>query len=268
MELRRLAGTGLDISPIGLGTVKLGRDTGLKYAVPARIPTDDEALTLLRTAHQLGVNLIDTAPAYGTSEERLGLLLPQVAPRDQWVIATKVGEVFDPVDATSRYDFSPAHIRASIHQSLKRLRTDHLDIALLHFSSSGNLDEETLSGRRETTAAPAPLGGEAIATLRELHDEGLIGAVGVSTGSLAGGLIAAALCHVVMVTLNALDQSQISVVEAAHRASCGVLLKKPLASGRAAPRTLRPLLATPGVASAIIGTTNPDNLRTAVATLN
>jgi aryl-alcohol dehydrogenase-like predicted oxidoreductase len=266
MELRRLRNTGLDVSPIGLGTVKLGRDTGLKHAAPVRIPTDEEALALLRTAHELGINLVDTAPAYGRSEERLGELLPRVAPRDRWVICTKVGEVFDPLTATSRYDFSPAHIRASIHQSLKRLRTEHLDIVLLHFASSTSLDEETLTGRRDTPPSD-PLRAEAMATLRDLHDQGLIGAVGASTGTVAGGLLATALCHVVMVTLNALDQSQIEVVEAAHKASCGVLLKKPLAGGRAHPRTLKPLLATPGVTSAIIGTTNPANLRAAAAAL-
>lgn len=263
MELRRLAGTGLDVSPIGLGTVKLGRDTGLKYATPARIPTDDEALTLLRTARELGVNLIDTAPAYGTSEERLGSLLYRVAPRDQWVISTKVGELFDPATGTSRYDFSPAAIRASVHQSLKRLRTDHLDIVLLHFSSSTDLDERVLSGKADTPPTD-PLRAEAMATLRDLHDEGLIGAAGASTGTVAGGLLAAALCHVVMVTLNGLDHSQIEVVDAAHRASCGVLIKKPLASGRCEPRTLKGLLGMPGTGSAIIGTTNPANLRAAV----
>lgn len=266
MELRRLGRTGLSVSPIGLGTVKLGRDAGLKYATPARIPNDDEALTLLRAAHELGVNLIDTAPAYGTSEERLGSLLYQVAPRDQWVISTKVGEVFDHANGTSRYDFSPAHIRASVHQSLKRLRTDRLDIVLLHFASSTDLDARVLSGREDTPPAD-PLHAEALVTLRDLHDQGVIGAVGASTGTVAGGLLAAALCHVVMVTLNALDQSQIEVVDAAHEAGCGVLIKKPLASGRCEPRTLYPLLSTPGATSAIIGTTNPMNLRAAVNAL-
>lgn len=267
MELRRLGRTGLDISPVGLGTVKLGRDSGLKYAVPARIPTDGEALTLLRTAHELGVNLIDTAPAYGTSEERLGLLLPLIAPRDRWVISTKVGEIFDPTTATSRYDFSPAHIRSSIHRSLKRLQTDHLDIALLHFASSTDLDERVLSGQADFPPTD-PQHAEALATLRDLRDQGLIRAVGASTGTIAGGLLAANVADVVMVTLNAIDQSQIEVVNAAHKAGRGVLLKKPLASGRAEPCTLKPLLATPGVTSAIIGTTNPVNLCAAARALS
>ncbi|HYD00878.1 MAG TPA: aldo/keto reductase [Phycisphaerales bacterium] len=267
MELRRLGNTGLDVFPIGLGTVKLGRDAGLKYAAPPRIPTDDEALALLRAARDLGVNLIDTAPAYGTSEERLGELLYRVAPRGQWVICTKVGEEFDAATAASRYDFSPAHIRASIHRSLRRLKTDHLDIALLHFASSTNLDERTLSGRADTPPTD-PLHAEALATLRDLHEQGVVGAVGASTGTVAGGMLAAALCHVVMVTVNAFDHSQYPVITEAHRSSCGVLIKKPLASGRADPRTLKPILAAPGVASAIIGTTNPTNLKAAVEALS
>lgn len=266
MELRRLGRTGLDISPIGLGTVKLGRDTGLKYAAPARIPTDEEALALLRTARELGVNLIDTAPAYGIAEERLGQLLYRVAPRDAWVISTKAGEEFDPATSSSRYDFSAAAIRASIDRSLKRLGTDYLDIALLHFASSTVLDERVLSDR--TDALPTdPLRAEALGALRDLREQGLVRAVGASTGTVGGGLIAARLCDVVMVTLNALDRSQTAVVEAAHRASCGVLLKKPLAGGRAEARTLRSLLATPGVTGAVIGTTRPENLRAAVGAL-
>lgn len=256
MDLRALGTTGINISPIGLGTVKFGRVAGLKYATPARIPDDSEALALLLAARRLGVNLIDTAPAYGTSEERLGTLLPQAAPRDRWVICTKVGEVFDPVTATSRYDFSPAHIRTSIQTSLKRLRTDHLDVALLHFASSSDLDERTLRD------------GGALAALCELQREGLIRAVGASTGTVAGGLLAAACCQVVMVTLNALDQSQVSVVESARVHNRGVLLKKPLASGRAEPGTLGTLLNTPGVTGAIIGTTNPANLTAAVASIS
>src|SRR5262245_31612451 len=97
--------TGLSVSPLGLGTVKLGRDRGLKLAAPARIPNDREAADLITLAEELGINLVDTAPAYGTSEERLGKLLK--GRRERWVIATKAGEIFDPATATSRYDFTP-----------------------------------------------------------------------------------------------------------------------------------------------------------------
>ncbi|MFW8341556.1 aldo/keto reductase, partial [Klebsiella pneumoniae] len=70
--LRPLGSTGLRVSPLGLGTVKLGRDQGVKYPNGFRIPDDQQARELLYLARELGINLIDTAPAYGVSEERLG----------------------------------------------------------------------------------------------------------------------------------------------------------------------------------------------------
>lgn len=89
---RPLGSTGILVSPLGLGTVKLGRDQGVKYPNGFQIPNDDEARMLLRQAQQLGINLIDTAPAYGRSEERLGPLLRDQ--RKDWVIVSKVGEEF------------------------------------------------------------------------------------------------------------------------------------------------------------------------------
>jgi aryl-alcohol dehydrogenase-like predicted oxidoreductase len=67
---RPLGSTGLMVSPLGLGTVKLGRDQGVKYPNGFTIPDDQQARALLNQARGLGINLIDTAPAYGISEER------------------------------------------------------------------------------------------------------------------------------------------------------------------------------------------------------
>ena len=72
---RPLGSTGLSVSPLGLGTVKLGRDQGVKYPNGFTIPDDQQALQLLGLARELGINLLDTAPAYGSSEQRLGPLL-------------------------------------------------------------------------------------------------------------------------------------------------------------------------------------------------
>ena len=79
---RPLGDTGLAVSPLGLGTVKFGRDQGVKYPSGFTIPDDHEAADLLALAHDLGINLIDTAPAYGRSEERLGPLLR--GQREHW----------------------------------------------------------------------------------------------------------------------------------------------------------------------------------------
>jgi len=129
---RPLGSTGLSISPLGLGTVKLGRDQGVKYPSGFAIPDDDQARQLLTLARELGINLIDTAPAYGVSEERLGPLL--AGQREDWVIVSKVGEEFE--NGQSRFDFSATHTRLSVERSLKRLRTDRIELVLVH--SDGN----------------------------------------------------------------------------------------------------------------------------------
>src|SRR5687768_5179148 len=129
--LRPLGNTGLEISALGLGTVKIGRNEQVKYPASFSIPDDTAVIMLLAQAYELGINLIDTAPAYGNSEERLGQLLHK---RQDWVIVTKVGEEF--TEGKSFFDFSASHTRASVERSLKRLNTDFLDIVLIH--SDGN----------------------------------------------------------------------------------------------------------------------------------
>ncbi|MDQ2695316.1 MAG: aldo/keto reductase [Pseudomonadota bacterium] len=254
MELRPLGDTGLRVSPLGLGTVKLGRNQGVRYPRPFALPSDRDAAALLELARSLGINLLDTAPAYGDSEARLGRLLP--GRREDWVIATKVGEEFD--GGASRFDFSAAAVRASVERSLGRLRSDWLDIVLIH--SDGN-DLEILHATG------------ALEALRELQSRGWVRAVGMSTKTLAGGLAAVAACDLVMVTLNPLHREELPVIAAARAAGKGVLIKKGLASGHlhrlegADPvaAALGMIFAQPGVGSVIVGTLDPDHLRANIA---
>jgi aryl-alcohol dehydrogenase-like predicted oxidoreductase len=257
---RPLGRTGLEVSALGLGTVKLGRDRGVRYATEARVPTDEEAFALLRVCAELGVTLIDTAPAYGVSEERLGAMLWSIRPRDIWQICTKAGETFDPDAAggpTSRYDFTPEGVRASVEGSLRRLRTDAVDILLLHFPGSNDMDERVLSE------------GRVQGVLEALRREGKARAVGASIGTAGGAALALRgdagrglpPLDVVMVNYNALDRESASwITEGADR-GVGVLVKKPLASGRAPGSSLREVLGLGGVSAAIVGTTSPDHLR-------
>ena len=69
---RQMGSTGIEVSVLGLGTVKIGRDQEVKYPSGFTIPDDDEVRDLLALSQDLGINFIDTAPAYGNSEERLG----------------------------------------------------------------------------------------------------------------------------------------------------------------------------------------------------
>lgn len=242
MEYRQLGSTGIEVSVLGLGTVKLGRATGVDYARPFRLPTMGEARQLLNRAWSLGVNLIDTAPAYGSSEERLGELL--AGQRERWVIVTKVGEEFDGI--RSIHDFSPEHTLMSVHRSLKRLGTDYLDVVLIH--SDGN-DERILND----------LG--TLDSLKQLKDQGLIRATGISHKSSAGARVALEQrADVIMATLNPTDLSETEVIEKAGKQGCGVLVKKALAGGREAPVALRLAAQQQGVNSIVVGTLNPEHL--------
>lgn len=254
LERRPLGTTGMLVSVLGLGTVKFGRNTGLKYPRPFTIPDDAEAGRLLDQAAELGINLLDTAPAYGDAEQRLGRLLAGGdRRRDDWVIVTKTGEIH--ANGVSRFDFTPEHTRASVMRSLERLDTDRIDCVLVH--SDGD-DLEIL--REQGT----------LDVLADLKQAGVLRAFGMSTRTLAGGLAAVAHCDLVMVTLNRDQVDDLPVVAAAHRRGCGVLVKKPLASGHLgadAGETLRWVTSRRGVSSAVIGTIDPGHLIANVAAI-
>ncbi|WP_423894031.1 aldo/keto reductase [Candidatus Pelagadaptatus aseana] len=246
---RPIANTGIEVSPIGLGTVKLGRNQGVKYPTGFELPDDRQALNLIAQARDLGINLIDTAPAYGISEARLGTLLK--GQRNDWIICSKVGEEFE--NAESSFDFSPEHTRFSVERSLKRLNTDVIDMVLVH-SDGNDLHIINHCGTLDTLA--------------ELKQQGLIRCFGMSTKTIEGGLLAAEKSDCVMVTynLNHLDEQPVLDYCAQHNK--GALIKKALASGHIAiedgedpvQKSMNFLFAHPGVSSAIIGTINPNHL--------
>jgi aryl-alcohol dehydrogenase-like predicted oxidoreductase len=255
-ELHRpLGSTGLLVSPLGLGTVKLGRDQGVKYPSGFTIPDDREAHMLLRLARDLGINLIDTAPAYGTSEERLGPLLR--GQRQEWVIVSKVGEEFE--GGQSRHDFSTEHTRLSVERSLKRLETDFIDLVLVH--SDGN-DLAVLNDSGVYQA------------LAELKQQGKIRGYGFSGKTVEGGLLALREGDCAMVTYNLNEQSEKPVLDYAALHGKAILVKKALASGHVClspgvdpvQASFELLFDHPGVASAIVGTINPLHLAHNVAT--
>ncbi|HTD65840.1 MAG TPA: aldo/keto reductase, partial [Candidatus Limnocylindria bacterium] len=98
---RPLGSTGLSVSVLGLGTVKFGRNQKIKYPT-FELPSDEAICQLLDDACSYGINLLDTSPAYGIAEERMGKLLG--TRRNEFVIVTKTGEEF--ANGESTYDFS------------------------------------------------------------------------------------------------------------------------------------------------------------------
>ncbi len=249
LSKRPLGDTGIEVSVLGFGTVKLGRDQGVKYPHGFTIPEDREASDLISMAYDRGINLIDTAPAYGTSEERLGTLLK--GQRDRWVICSKVGEEF--ANGESHFDFTPEHIRRSVERSLKRLNTDFIDVLLVH--SDGN-DQHLIESYG------------VLDTINELKQQGLVRATGMSTKTVDGGIQTLQHSDVAMVTWNLNEDADLPVVDYALENNKGIFIKKGLASGHACLQgedpvqaSMNMLLGHQGVSSVIVGTVNPLHLQ-------
>jgi aryl-alcohol dehydrogenase-like predicted oxidoreductase len=249
-----LGKTGILVSRIGLGTVKWGRNQKTHYPEAFSLPNDQEILTLLSCARELGINLLDTAPAYGTSEERIGKLIKNQ--RQGWVLCTKVGEEF--INNESFFDFSPAAIHYSIKRSLKRLHTDYLDIVLVH---SNGEDKKIIKE------------DGVFLTLAEMKKAGYIRAFGMSTKTIDGGILAADHSDMVMVTYNPAQTVEQAVIAYAYKKNKSILIKKALASGHLKKISgedpvrcaMQFVFQEPGVNCVILGTANKGHLKYNVA---
>lgn len=127
MERRQLPGTDRTVSAIGLGTWVAG-GTSWGGSEPRLIAK------AIEKALEIGIDLIDTAPVYGfgRSEEIVGSALEEQGVRDRVFLATKCGLAWDEAGRIRR-DSSPARIRAEVEDSLRRLRTDRIDLLQVHW---------------------------------------------------------------------------------------------------------------------------------------
>lgn len=232
-----------NLSPIGFGAFKIGRNQGAKYASAYDLPDDRIVASLLNGVLDLGINLIDTAPAYGLSEERIGTAVAHR--REEFFLSTKVGESFD--NGVSRYDFTPAAVRASVERSLQRLRTDHLDLLLIH------ADRDDLRVLREP---------DLVETLVSLRQTGVTRGIGFSGHSVEATRAALAWADAIMVCYHPEDESLAAVMVEAAAKGRMVLVKKGLASGRIQPSRAIPwILRNPAVTSIVVGSLDMDHLR-------
>ena len=246
MNRRILGRTGLAVSEIGFGAWAIGGDRfGNSYG-----PTDDaEAKRALRRAVDLGCNFFDTADVYGHghSETLIGEAFEGM--RDRVILATKVcgnfynrdvhplmrerigkvaGQSLDatPEDAvlpvTPDSNFSPGYIRFAVEQSLRRLKTDYLDLLQLHNPSIGQISD---MGTYEV--------------LEDLKREGLVRFYGVSVHPPEEGIAAvnATMPDTVQIVYNlARRESEDVFLPAARAAQVGVIAREPLANGFLAGR--------------------------------
>ena len=156
----KLGKTDLYVCPIGLGTNAVGGHN--------LYPNLDEEVgkDLVRAALDHGINFLDTAFIYGPkrSEELIGEVIKDRGNRVEAVIATKGSHKF--VEGAVVHDNSPAYLKQSVEDSLRRLQTDYIDLFYIHFPDN------------DTPKA------EAVGALKEMKDQGKIRAIGVSNFSL------------------------------------------------------------------------------------
>lgn len=214
LKTKPFGNTGLNLSPLGFGTVKIGRNQNVKNACADGfdLPSDKQVETLLELCLELGINVIDTAPAYGISEERLGKLLG--SHREKFNLFSKTGEIFQ--NGESVYDFSYEGTMKSVEKSLKLLKVDVLEGVQVH---ANHAELQVLEE------------GECVRALQELKRRGDIQTFGWSSMSLEGGLKALDVCDTVMVSINPLYTNEMEVIEKAAKIGKGVFLKKALLQG-------------------------------------
>lgn len=233
----------MDLPPLGFGAFKIGRNKGIKYPSEYDLPSEDETARLLNGVLDLGCTLIDTAPAYGFSEERIGRHLAHR--RGEFLLSTKVGETF--ADGKSTYDFTAAGVRASLERSRERLNSDVLDFVFIH---SPGRDREIL----ETT--------DVVGVLQEYRQRGIIRAIGLSGKTVEGAQLALSWADALMVEYHLHDVSHQQVIEEARQRNIAVFVKKGLGSGTISPAEAIPfVLGQAGVNCLVVGGLSLDHFR-------
>ena len=208
---RTLGRTQADVTILGYGAMELrGGPRGPEI-------DDDTAGRLLNAVLDGGINLIDTSPDYGRSEELIGTHVGHR--RDEFFLASKCGCPMEtPADVPPPYphDFSPANVRANVERSLRRLRTDRLDLVQVHLSPSAEQlrDDQTVE------------------TLQELQKEGKVRFIGMS-GILPNlpGQIAMDVFDAFQIPYSAVQRDHEELITAAAATGAGTLIRGGAARG-------------------------------------
>lgn len=195
MQYRRLGRTGLMVSVVGFGGVSIQR-------IPMEAST-----AVIRRAHDVGMNIIDSAHSYTDSEEKIG---EGIAPhRHDWIVATKTLER------------SRDGVKRDLATSLEKLKTDHIDIYQVHWLN----DEEILAQVLKRDGA--------VAAMREAQAEGLVRFVGLSAHSaeIAIKAVKTGEFDTVQFPFNAVEREKGELLNLARSMDVGTIIMKPLAGG-------------------------------------
>lgn len=200
MEKRRLGQTDMDVSVLGFGGAEIGYENVAAKSVE----------TLLTGALDAGLNVIDTAECYASSEELIGQTVSHR--RKDFYLFTKCGH---PNGAESAANWSPDSILKSIERSLSRLKADHLDLVQLHSCSESELRK-----------------GDAIAALQKARERGHTRYIGYSGDSAAARYaVECGAFDTLQTSINIADQEAMELtLPLARERKLGVIAKRPIAN--------------------------------------
>lgn len=212
MELRPFGKTGLRVAPIGLGGYPFGGRQVSAGWDPWTPEGRQRAIATVQRALERGINYIDTAPSYGDgkSEDILGEAL--AGQRDRIVLATKCGY----------RGLSADQVTESVHQSLRRLRTDHADVVQFH------------GGIYEPSDTEHILKGGPLDALRKLREQGKVRWIGFTTEEPYSGmaLLQSGAFDMVQLCYNLIYQgAALHALPAAQERGVGVAVMRPMTSG-------------------------------------
>ena len=203
METRPFGNTGLEVSRLGIGLAEIGMH------LPAA--EQERAEVVLNTALDNGINLLDTAACYGNSEELIGDAVSHR--RDEYILATKAGHAAG--DETGDTWTGPT-VSRSIDRSLRRLKTDHVDIVQLHSCDVDVLEK-----------------GDVIRALEDARAAGKTRFISYSGDEEAAAwAVDSRIFATLQTTFNLVDQNaRRGLLEDARNAGMGIIIKRPIANG-------------------------------------
>lgn len=217
MNYRVLGRTGLWVSEISFGAVEIGMPYGIPTAGGLERPSEKEAHALLHAALDMGVNFIDTARAYGESEEIIGRALK--GRRHEFIVATKVYHYAD--RGLSAAEQRRA-VRESIETSLRALQTDVIDVLQIHSATQEVLER-----------------GDVLLEMEKAQRAGKVRFLGATVYGVEAPRIAVQDGHydVIQVAYNMLDRRlEAEVLPLAHEKDIGVVVRSVLLKGVLTPR--------------------------------
>ena len=136
MKYRKLGGTGLEVSVIGIGADQFSGEWEKQF-------NQNEVNKILNKARQLGINFLDTAECYGDhlSESFIGNAIK--GNREEWIIATKFGHKYKEKNKRE-VDFTPEGVLKQLDKSLECLKTDYIDVYQFHSGNNSEFDQKEL----------------------------------------------------------------------------------------------------------------------------